>query len=220
MLPKVGFAVANTGAVHRSVYYSHLLLWGEMINHPEIQEDLVYIEGAKPHDRARNLTIKDLLDRGCNWWMSLDADVLVPKNAFSDLWKTAKETGAEVVSGNYRRRGYPYTSVWYAETEIGNRTVVSNKGLHDLKITGLGCVLINLDWLITHLDPPYSLFETDTYGSLITDDTSLFKKITAAGGKIIGDASVDCAHYGDGLPVTRKNEAILRQAHLETFKEN
>jgi len=220
MLPKVGLGIANTSAVDRSVYYSHLLLWAEMIQHPEIEEDLIYVQGAQPHDRARNLTINDLLEHNCNWWMSLDADVLVPSKAFNVLWETAKETGAEVVTGNYRRRGYPYTSIWYEEDGNYHRTSLATEGLHKLTVTGLGCVLINLDWLMTHLDPPYSLFESDNNGCLITDDTSLFKKIREAGGKIIGNAAVDCAHFGDHLPVTRHNEAILRQAYLATYKRD
>jgi hypothetical protein len=171
--------------------------------------------GMNPHDRARQFVTNLAIDLQCDRLFFIDADTIVPLGGFGKLMKDMDETGAQAVSGHYYRRGYPYTPVWSKKGEDGEWCQVdATSGLHEIGSSGLGCCLLDLKWINATLKRPYYSCEHTEDGFLATDDITFFKKISDAGGKLLGDADVRCGHVHVRLVIDSSNVDMLRREQL------
>jgi hypothetical protein len=168
-----------------------------------------------PHDAARIMAVDIAISHGCELFLSIDDDTIPPRDTFKRLHETMKSTGAQVVSGHYYRRGYPYTCVWSKKIDGTFFQVDATEGLHEIDVSGLGCALIDLQWVQQKLKRPY--FEMIHTGkkTMVADDVTFFTKVGAAGGKVVGNADVRCVHLGFRMPICDDTVDFLRKLHLE-----
>jgi len=169
--------------------------------------------GIMPWDAARNQATRDALELNCDWLWFVDADTAVPVGAFEKL--LASTDRAEVVSGYYVRRGWPYTSVWSNKVSTGKGDIfcqtTAGEGVHEIHATGLGCALINLRWCQKHLQEPWFYYKSAIANdSRIMEDLYFCEKVREAGGRIVGDANVRCRHLLQSEFVDDLNELSLR----------
>jgi hypothetical protein len=98
--------------------------------------------------------------------------------------------------------------------------VDATDGLYEIHTTGLGCALIDMNWVKEHLRPPWFIMKHTGRSTNITDDITFFEMIRAAGGKTLGDASVSCGHLGHRKIINRRNASLLRKEHMELYGED
>jgi hypothetical protein len=153
-----------------------------------------------PHDRARTEIMEFALETGCDYLMFVDDDNICPSDAVPRLIEAMQATGAAVVSGHYFRRGFDYTPVWVYEVngkpEIVTAPEVS--GVQEIHASGLGCALVNLEFIRqTMPNPPWFQMGFDGRCSIVMDDLSFYRRTRAAGGLILGHPGVRCGHLGE-----------------------
>jgi hypothetical protein len=172
--------------------------------------------GMVPHDRARMFITNLAMEMKCSLLLFVDADTKVPVGGFTKLLEVLRTTGAVAVSGHYYRRGYPYTCVWCARNEVNGEWhhLEASSGTWEIESSGLGCCLIDLDWVQTHLQKPYFVCGKDADGTFITDDISFFTQVREKGGKILGCGDVRCGHVHSRIVIDDTNVLKLRQQHL------
>jgi hypothetical protein len=146
--------------------------------------------------------------------MYVDSDIVVPVGAFGVLWQTMQDTKAQVVSGRYYQRGYPFANVWMKRHE--HRNYHCDGGLvEDLDACGMGCVLIDRRWVSKELEKPLfksKLLEENLIGA---EDYYFCDKVKEKGGKIIGTTKVDCGHGPCRLMISTSNVNALRKMEIE-----
>lgn len=176
-----------------------------------------------PHDRPRHAILTTALDFKCDLLYFLDDDMRIPAGAFSALHKALIEHKAAVVSGRYCRRGYPFTSVWSLEIDdpSGQKKWVqvddrdkNSQAVSMIHCSGLGCALIDLAWVRDHLKPPYFSMEHNGLTSVVSDDTSFFGRVKAAGGLVLGHGGVRCGHACSRIFADDDTENYLRALDL------
>lgn len=166
-----------------------------------------------PHDNMRQMVAALAIENGCDRLFFMDDDTLTPSGGFTQLMKIMDEDKRKpvAVSGFYLRRGYPYTSVWSCEKDDGWYQVTADSGVHVIHTSGLGCCLVDLKWLQEKVPQPWFRMKQDDHKTLITDDTVLFEAIRKAGGVLLGDGSVQCAHVGRREIITSESANRLRE---------
>jgi len=136
--------------------------------------------------------------------------VLQPKSV-EGLLKGLK-LGANVVSGYYRRRGDPFTSVWSKKKKKNGAALEydAKTGMHEIFSSGLGCCLIDMKWLKKNVEPPWFMMGVNLKGEVIWEDAYFFSRVNENGGRVLGNAEVRCAHLGERIKVTDQNWKELR----------
>lgn len=210
--PLIALGVSTNEPIEPVAYHSHIMLHAAMMNDPRFDVGLVVVPNEAPIDRCRNMTIKDILKIKADYWMSIDADMIVQADACSRLYTTMMTYGAQVVSGRCRRRGWPYTSIWRAVGEKEDASELGNKDIKKIPVTGFACTLIDINWVKEHLSPPYCSLKQDENGSTRTEDICFFGKIKECGGVMYGDPSVKALHGGCREIITDENVEYLRKA--------
>lgn len=167
--------------------------------------------GVFPHDNCRTVIMDKAIEVGCDRLFMMDDDTITPRGGLTALMKEMDERKCAAISGYYIRRGHPYTSVWTRLHE-GNWYVMdgTSGGVHPIDCSGLGCCLIDLNWVKDNIPKPwFKMVQNETH-TLITDDVEFFKKIREANGVILGHAEVQCDHIGRREIINFGTAPILR----------
>ena len=166
-----------------------------------------------PHDNMRQMVVDIAVENGCDRLFFMDDDTLTPSGGITRLMDIMDkdERKPVAISGFYLRRGYPYTSVWSCQKDDGWYQVTADSGLHVIHSSGLGCCLIDLKWLKKNVPEPWFRMKQDDHKTLITDDGVLFEGIRKAGGVLLGDGAIQCAHVGRREIITSENANRLRE---------
>lgn len=153
--------------------------------------------GLTPHDYARHVIQEQAREFKCDRLFFMDDDTITPRGGITELMRVMDEDPECVaVSGHYLRRGYPYTCVWSKKVGDTFLQISSDGGIHEIDMTGLGCCLLNFKWLEKNVPQPWFKMKQDDNRTIVSDDITLFEKIRAAGGKVLGNANVRCPHIG------------------------
>jgi hypothetical protein len=227
---RVGFAVPVVGAVDGEAFINHLTTLAEVVR--KTSEVAVFRSVNRvPHDSARTAVLEEAIRTNCDYLFFVDADTLVPRGGYVELMDTMLSQKPAVISGHYYRRGWPYTCVWSKKLDDPELTkgscnqdgwfqVDADAGVHEIDVTGLGCALIDISFVRDKLKPPYFTMLKDDKGvTMVTDDVSFYDLIRAAGGKILGNANVRCAHQGSHQIITRETVDTLRAMHIAAHPE-
>ena len=194
-----------------------LTLCARMEKNPDIDNLFIIVpQNVVPHDAARIAGFDDAIKLECDLVLFIDDDTIPPFNAFDSLYRVLKEKKAVAVSGLYYRRGYPYTSVWSKKVGKKAYQVSAEYGVHKIHYSGLGCALIDVNWVVKNLKKPY--FEMDKsveLGTTVTDDITFFDKIRKKRGKVFGNADVRCAHIGNREIIDDGSVNQLRRSAVE-----
>lgn len=168
-----------------------------------------------PHSRARAKIMNDAISEGCDYLFFIDDDMILPPDAFWRLLESLKARKAVVSSGHYYRRGSPYLPVW-SENKNGQWVAcsVDNDDIIEIHSSGLGCAVIDLNWIRTKLADnalklPLFWTKPDGLGPSVTDDVTFFESVRNAGGLIIGDGRVRCGHLGERIVVCDRTFPFL-----------
>lgn len=173
----------------------------------------IFPVGISPHDAARDAIVTAAIKAECNRLFFIDDDTITPRGGFAELMRVMDEKACAAVSGFYLRRGNPYTPVWSCERDGEWFNVDANAGVHEIHMTGLGCCLLDLDWLVANVPQPWFKMKQGARSTIITDDITLFEAIRKSNGKIYGDASVQCPHIGRREFICRETGDALRNVH-------
>lgn len=165
-----------------------------------------------PHSNARVLSMTQAMENGSDYILFIDDDTLMPYGGLRRLLATLEGHKAHAVSGHYYRRGYPYTSVWSKTVNEEIYQVDAREGVHVIHTSGLGCALVDVNFVAEKMTPPLFQMTEETSGNLIaTDDVTFFTKLRKAGGVLLGDASVRCTHLGERIGINDQSVNWLRQ---------
>lgn len=216
---KLGIGIPILGDVPGEAFASHTHTIADAIRvfgHGEVC--LFTSVGIAPHDHARQVIVDQALAAGVEKLLFIDADTLTPPRGIECLLTTMEELKVQAVSGYYIRRGSPYTPVWAYEAQPGkwvNVVADPGSGWHDIHVSGLGCCLLDLQWINKNVPKPwFKMRQTDEW-TTITDDVVLFEGMRKAGGKLVGQANVVCPHLGKREFVVPQTTALLQIIHKE-----
>ena len=215
---KLAYAVPLTGDCPGKTLKYHLRAVADASRLVDEVKMVVPI-GVCPWDRAREVAVGNALELGCDWLWFVDADTAVPPGAFELLMESMDK--AQVISGHYVRRGWPYTSVWskHVDGVKGGRVyfqTTAAEGVHEITTTGMGCALINLRWCQQNLKEPWFYYKSALDGDqAVMEDLYFCGKVREAGGKILGDARVRCRHLMAPEFVDDDNMLELRKKNVE-----
>lgn len=168
--------------------------------------------GVSPHDAARMTIVDEARKNKCDRLFFMDDDTITPIGGITRLMKVMDERNAVAVSGFYLMRGNPYVPVWCKEQDGQMFKVDANSGVHEIHYSGLGCCLLDLNWLDENVPQPWFQMKQENGRTTITDDVVLFEAIRKAGGLILGDASLQCPHVGRREFIHRSNADALRNS--------
>jgi hypothetical protein len=208
----IGFPVL--GGIPGATFHSFLRL-AARFGQDGIKHEVIIGIDIVPYDRAREYVIDQALARGCTHLLFIDCDNDVPEHTFNQLYASMQNLNAQAVCGHYLRRRYPYTSVW-SHVVDGKRIPVEADEPVQIDSSGLGCALIDLQWVKSRLTRPYFLLGQDEAGNPIWEDSYFFGKIIAAGGTVFGDPAVRCGHLAAQQMVTDDNADFLRANNPES----
>lgn len=71
---------------------------------------------------ARNLLVLDAIEKGCDYILFLDSDMVFPSNTLTQLLQDAEETGAALVTGITFSRSFPIKPTFLSSLEYVNST--------------------------------------------------------------------------------------------------
>jgi hypothetical protein len=213
MKHKVALGIPVIENVPVETYPSHLAIAADMGS--IVDTKIIVSESIMPHDRARIQIFDKAVKEGCDYLMFVDDDNFIPRGSFKLLYDLMVEKNPVVVSGDYLRRGYPYTSVW--SVYRGEKTFQANatEGVHEINCSGLGCALIDVEWVEKNLEKPYFYMEQNEEGTQITDDVTFFRQIREKGGRVLGHARVQCGHAGRRVMFTRDSVEDWRKLDID-----
>ncbi len=169
-----------------------------------------------PVDFARQQMLEEALSqKDIDLMMWVDSDSVIRKGTFEKLLFTIRETKAVLVSGHYYQRGYPFASTWtklFPNGVVGRVPFQPDSGLMDIDGCGLGCALLDLNWIRENLKSPYFEVRSARDGSegVTWEDTHFCLLIREKGGKIIGDTSVSCGHLFTRREINETNHEVFK----------
>jgi hypothetical protein len=168
------------------------------------------------YDNARKAIVDKAIHEGCELLFFVDSDTFLPGGGvLGKLVKTLREAGAVLATGHYYRRGYPYTCVWSKIHEGVFWQVSARTGVHVIHTTGLGCALVDLKWVVEHLEKPYFKQGVDEQGHAIQEDCYFCDQILRKGGVIVGNADVRCGHVYTRVVISDKTADWMRKHEME-----
>jgi len=174
----------------------------------------------KPHDRARNWAMQNALNYDANLLWFIDSDTDVPPGSFGRLKEVMDRTGAVIVAGYYLQRGYPFLSTWAVVADDGkmNYRMVGDTTSDPIKLDacGMGCTLINVDWVRENMDDlDGKWFKlTEKNNRRVWEDVYFCMRASERGGTIFGDPRVVGRHLYERIFVTPENAAELRRVQI------
>jgi hypothetical protein len=209
---RTALAVPIVKSVPGEVYPSHLTIAAEIGRAGEFVA--VCPLDQFPFDVARNWAFDQAIEQECDYLMFVDSDQRMPPNTFGTLLECLKRRGAVMVTGYYSKRGWPFCSVWGRQKGEGACHVSTKEttGSYKIDVTGLGCALIDLNWVVDNLTKPYFDMPFDEeIGRRVFEDTFFCLKIKKAGGSIWGCMDVSAGHLTGQGEVNRENEDKYRK---------
>jgi len=224
MIMRIAIGMPRVGDVPAEVVSSHLKCGIQIAGRDDVEDvKLIDTLNVFPFDRVRELIVCKALLEECDYLLFIDADIILPLDTFDLLYKALVDKKAAAVSGDYHRRGHPYTSVWSFLKEAQNENddsavfaVNARRGIHQIHSSGLGCCLIDLEWVEGNLEKPYFRMGFGDDGEYKWEDSYFFSRIYQNGGTVYGQADVQCGHLMERAPVTQGNWQRLVQASTQT----
>ena len=148
---------------------------------------------------ARELMADVAIEQGVDYLLMIDDDQIIPKDLFERLYKTAKETGAAVVSPMVTQRLSPFHPVMWKQSwsDQDGKKFINNTFIEDYEpnsivecdAVGFGVVLIDVAAVRKTKAPR---FFSNTH---LGEDIYFCMKIKAeAGAKIVMDTSIKTGH--------------------------
>jgi hypothetical protein len=154
---------------------------------------------------SRNLLRKEVLEKGYDYFLSLEQDVIPPKDVIERLLQHDKKVVSGVYFTKYTLHGQEVLKplLWDAkegeEMEFVAEEEVEKEQLLQVKAAGLGCVLIHKDVLEKI---PFRLFtDRHTY-----DDMAFCSDLHKEGIPLYVDTSVKCKHLISGMDWSKIKE--------------
>jgi len=208
---KIALGIPVKDCVYGEVYGSHLALVAEMARAGELTILSPYT--APSVDLARGFIWN--FAKESDYLMFVDQDILLPLKAFDTLLEVMQRRGAQVVAGRYPLRGYPYANIWASRNE-GRLRFTESSVEAEIQGCGMGCTLIDVKWVLEHLEEPLFVTSYDSLGRVReTEDYYFCKHVTEAGGTIVGVPSVECGHVeARRTVVTVPSADLLRRKEL------
>lgn len=167
-----------------------------------------------PHNKMRETTLKFAIDEGFDIIFSIDDDIEIPEGTYEKLKEVLfSRPNVGMVSGSYLRKGGWCNSVW--SQKIGDEAfnlVVPETGVFEISGTGMGCVLVNVNWVRDSINQPWFHHKKGT--ELAIEDLVFCERIIDAGGVVLGVADIKCPHYGRRLVVTEENALDIRAKYV------
>lgn len=151
---------------------------------------------------SRNALAREAINRGTDYVLWLDSDMVFAPDLLTRLFKTMEATGADILTGVYYRRQPPYTPVlydrldWDGEKIIVEKTEDVGEGVHEVAGCGFGCVLMRSDVLLGTLAATGAWFSP--YRG-IGEDLAFCMRAREAGYKILCDPSITLGHVGNTI---------------------
>ena len=211
---RIALGMPRVGDIPAEAMSSHMKCGIEIALRDDVEDiKVIDVHNVFPFDRARELVIERAFQAECEYLLFIDADVILPLNTFKLLFRALIDKKAVAVSGNYHRRGHPYTSVWSKiigeddpnPSEPIVLAVHASKGVHQIHTSGLGCCLIDLSWVKGNLEKPYFKMSYNKDGTNIWEDSYFFSRIYEKNGLVYGHADVRCSHLMGRGTVTEEN---------------
>ena len=192
----IGLGMPHVGDVYGELESNHIMIGYDIGRHPDVEHLRMFdVQNVFPFDKARICLMDSAIRYECDYLLFVDADVQVPLGGFKALLKAIRDCKAQAVSGHYRRRGHPFTSVW--TKQINDQTyaqVDASEGIHQICASGLGCCLIDVKWVKENMEEPYFDLGRKENGNYIWEDAYFFSKMKLHGGLLLGHAGVRCGH--------------------------
>ena len=151
---------------------------------------------------SRNALAREAINRGTDYVLWLDSDMVFAPDLLTRLFKTAEATGADILTGVYYRRQPPYTPVlydrldWDGEKIIADKTEDVGTDVREVAGCGFGCVLMRSDVLLGTLAATGAWFSP--YRG-IGEDLAFCMRAREAGYKILCDPSITLGHVGNTI---------------------
>lgn len=154
---------------------------------------------------ARNLIAQKAVENGFDRVLWLDADMIIPKDAFAQLAADMEEYNADIVTGLYFRRIPPTNPVisndfyWRVEDDGSVKTGATSyvdyprNAVFPVNGMGFGCCMTS-GLLLRELVEKYGSPFTPLMG--IGEDYAFCYRATLAGRAILCDSRVKCGHIG------------------------
>lgn len=173
-------------------------------------------------DDARNGLAESFLSSDVEWMFWMDSDMVFPKETLVELFKTAEEKNAKMVSGvYYQRKGLNFPVLWSrgADLEDGTKSGVNSKRSETNKYVGsfmfphpdkkepstahaagFGCVLVHRE-VFEVLDRPWFKFIPGT----CSEDFYFFVNAREAGYELWYNPVPELGHIGDAPIITKRD---------------
>lgn len=184
-------------------------------------------------DDARNGLAEAFLSSPTEWMLWLDSDMLFPPETLEELWKTAVERNAKLVTGvYYQRKGNNLPCLWVRGNELSNGEVaaantprgkyneyvgtftfphIDKKESFPVHAAGFGCVLAHRS-VFEKMDRPWFKFIPGT----CSEDFYFFVQASKLGYQLWANPIPVLGHIADA-PVITKYDFFKK---LEKSKQN
>jgi len=226
---RICVGIPVVGAVHSSVYFSHL---ASMVTLGRVGQIIIpSCFDVFPHDRAREMIFDQAVEHGCDYLYFLDSDMRCQADdalRLLEVLRHSQEKDESVVmtTGYAYRRGYPYTSVWTKKFGDEVTQVIADENVSPTEIDscGLACNMIDVGWVIKNIPKPRFSIEKvqgkDGQRVTIWEDMYFTNAIREAGGKIIGVPQVRPGHLDGGMMINDETVVWLRKCFLESTRQS
>jgi len=207
---KIALGMPTIDSVPSEAFGAHLIVAAELAKKGKL---FVFTpNGVMPHDTARIEITRRAVEARCDLLVFVDDDTIVPNGGISRLVDLLLERKVAAVSGLYLRRGFPYTCVWSKKDGKGGyQQAEALDGVYEIDLSGLGCAVIDLKWVVEHLEKPYYKMTPAPDGTMVTDDVTFFEQVREKGGVVLGCADVKCVHVGERVLISVDNATALRR---------
>lgn len=192
-------------------------------------------------DGARNVLAEAFLTTSTDWLFWMDADMVLPKETITELFKVVDEKGAKIVTGiYYQRRGNNLPVLWSRNEPTLNGHVTGlttdaakankyagafmfphkdKKTPFKVHAAGFGCVLVHRS-VFENIEKPWFKFIDKT----CSEDFYFFVNAQEKGFEVWAQPSIKLGHIGDAPVITIDD--FWHKAHVgnleidEVLKEN
>lgn len=192
--PEILIAIPHTGHVSTEWALAFRQL---QINRPHLYS----FNRGVPIDRARNMLVETMLEKGCDWIFFLDSDVICPPDTVERLLAHKQP----IISALYYRRYPPYNPAMWVKspqpTEQGKYTPIMEfpKGqIVEADVIGLGACLIHRR-VFEKLEKPWFKWTEGWEKGGVSEDFYFCEKAKQAGFRILVDTSILCKHEVSGV---------------------
>lgn len=159
------------------------------------------------YDTARNIIWKKAF--GADRLLFVDADMTVPPGSYARL-EEAIVNGAQAVAGFFYRKGHPFTPIWSGGDSINPEPVFALSGVHKLRASGMGLMLIDMAWIVKNM-PDFEFYMDKKTDS---EDVNFCKELVRHGGILMGHADVRCGHLGGRIEINDQTSQRMRELEI------